>query len=81
MLKEEPFVHTADVDIVEEDGQDVLGNEEVAENISSPDLEAKGQDYGRIPPRRRRRRQRRPKGKKIICRSPLGAIIHFLLQI
>ena len=41
--------NTEDVDIVEEDGQDgkVPGNEEIAENsnISSPDLETKGQDY------------------------------------
>ena len=44
-------LNTEDVDIVEEDGQDekVPGNEEVAENISSPDLDTKGQDYRRRP--------------------------------
>ena len=40
-------LNTEDVDIVEEDGQDGKGNEEVAENsnISSPDLDTKGHDY------------------------------------
>ena len=40
-------LNTEDVDIVEEDGQDekVPGNKEVAENISSPDMDTKGQDY------------------------------------
>ena len=44
-------LNTEDVDIVEEDGQDgkVPGNEEAAENISSPDLDTKGQDYRRRP--------------------------------
>ena len=42
------YLNTENIDIVEEDGKDekVPGNEEVAENISSPDLDTKGQDYG-----------------------------------
>ena len=69
-------LNTEDVDIVEEDGQDGKGNEEVAENlnISSPDLDTKGQDYngkrGKKNRKRGKRNGNRGRGNGKRCRGP-----------
>ena len=43
------YLNTENIDIVEEDGKDerVLADEKVGEN-SNPDLDMKGQDYGKV---------------------------------